>query len=79
MNGNEVVIPVDWHRIDIVAAIHKAGFTMRALSTSAGLAPDTLKNALARSYPKGEQIIADVLGTTPEHIWPSRYSYKRRM
>ncbi|CDH05020.1 DNA-binding protein Ner [Xenorhabdus bovienii str. oregonense] len=78
MNGNEV-ISHDWHRIDIVAAIHKAGFTMRELSTAAGLAPDTLKNALARSYPKGEQIIAGVLGTTPEHIWPSRYSYKRRM
>ncbi|WP_072059797.1 helix-turn-helix domain-containing protein, partial [Xenorhabdus griffiniae] len=54
-------------------------FTMRELSTLAGLAPDTLKNALSRSYPKGEKIIADVLETTPEHIWPSRYSYKRRM
>ncbi len=78
MNGNEVVNH-DWHRIDIVAAIHKAGFTMRELSTAAGLAPDTLKNALHRHYPKGERIIADVLGTMPEHIWPSRYSYKRRM
>ena len=43
----------DWHRIDMVAELHKRGVTMRGLSASAGLKPDTLKNALARSYPKG--------------------------
>ncbi|MDA8510945.1 MULTISPECIES: helix-turn-helix domain-containing protein [Enterobacteriaceae] len=64
----------DWHRIDIVAALHKCGFTMRYLSVSAGLKPDTLKNALARSYPKGERIIADALNTEPASIWPSRYN-----
>ncbi len=47
---------------------------MRGLSTSAGLKPDTLKNALHRSYPKGERIIADALNVTPASIWPSRYN-----
>lgn len=51
MDRNEVS-HADWHRIDIVAALHKEGVTMRDLSTQAGLKPDTLKNALARSYPK---------------------------
>lgn len=71
MQINEVA--KDWHRVDIVAALHKRGTTMRELSCQAGLKPDTLKNALARSYPKGERIIADALETVPEFIWPSRY------
>lgn len=78
MDRNEVS-PIDWHRIDIVAALHKEGFTMRDLSTEAGLKPDTLRNALARSYPKGERIIATALGLTPEQIWPSRYINKVNM
>lgn len=63
----------DWNRIDIVAALHKQGISIRELSVRAGLKPDTLKNALSRAYPKAERIIADALGVAPEHIWPSRY------
>ena len=66
----------DWHRIDIVAALHKRGVTMRGLSEGAGLKPDTLKNALHRSYPKGERIIANALDMEPANIWPSRYLRK---
>ncbi|EPP7669412.1 helix-turn-helix domain-containing protein, partial [Yersinia enterocolitica] len=47
--------------------------TMRDLSVEAGLAADTLKNALYRPYPKGEKIIAQALGLEPAKIWPSRY------
>ncbi|XWJ90941.1 helix-turn-helix domain-containing protein [Phytobacter ursingii] len=72
MQRNEV--PRDWHRIDIVAALHKCGLTMRGLSVSAGLKPDTLKNALSRAYPKGERIIANALNVEPSSIWPSRYN-----
>lgn len=49
---------------------------MRGLSKNAGLSADTLKNALHRSYPKGERIIADALGVEPANIWPSRYLSK---
>lgn len=63
----------DWNRIDIVAALHKQGVSIRELSVRAGLKPDTLKNALSRAYPKAERIIAEALGVAPEHIWPSRY------
>ncbi|BBQ81721.1 transcriptional regulator [Klebsiella sp. WP3-W18-ESBL-02] len=72
MQRNEV--SCDWHRIDIVAALHKRGLTMRGLSVSVGLKPDTLKNALHRAYPKGERIIADALNVDPSSIWPSRYN-----
>ncbi|MCM2845637.1 helix-turn-helix domain-containing protein [Escherichia coli] len=47
----------DWHPADIIA----------------GLAPVTLANALTRSWPRGEKLIADALETSPEIIWPSRY------
>lgn len=66
----------DMHRIDIVAALHKKGLSVKALSIESGLAPSTLSNALNRPWPKGEQIIAEALGMEPCDIWPSRYSDK---
>ncbi|ENL4045385.1 transcriptional regulator [Serratia marcescens] len=79
MNKRNEVEPVDMHRIDIVAALHKQGTTMRELSRAAGLSPDTLKNALYRSYPKGEKIIAKALDTQPSAIWPSRYPQQQQV
>lgn len=73
MNRLEATKVNDWHRVDIVAALHKRGLSVRGLSVEAGLSPSTLKNALARSYPKGERIIAEAIGLTPQQIWPSRY------
>lgn len=64
----------DWHRADIRAALEKRGTNLRTLSTAAGLAADTLRNALVRPWPKGEQIIAGAIGVTPDVIWPSRYT-----
>lgn len=63
----------DWHSADIIAALKKRGTSMAAESRRAGLSSSTLANALTRHWPKGEKLIADVLGVTPEHIWPSRY------
>ena len=64
----------DWERVDIVYALKKKGTTLAALSRQSGLNPRTLNNALDRRYPKGERIIAEALGVTPEIIWPSRYA-----
>lgn len=66
----------DMHRIDIVAVLHKKGLTVKDLSLEAGLSAGTLSNALSRPWPKGEKIIADALGMTPEDIWPSRYEQR---
>ncbi|HCL5074340.1 TPA: helix-turn-helix domain-containing protein [Salmonella enterica] len=63
----------DWHSADIIAALKKRGTSLSALSRQAGLASSTLANALNRRWPKGERLIAEALGVTPEHIWPSRY------
>ncbi len=77
MKRNEVVC-ADWHRADIVAAVHKLGKTMRDISKDAGLSADTLKNALDRRYPKGERLIAEAIGEEPSTIWPSRYNKQQQ-
>ncbi|MPQ72077.1 helix-turn-helix domain-containing protein, partial [Pseudomonas sp. MWU12-2323] len=56
----------DWHRADIVAALHKAGWSLRKLSEGAGLSAGTLKSALDRPYPKAEAIIASAIGLDPK-------------
>lgn len=64
----------DWHRADVVAALHKKGWSLRALSRQHGLSDGTLKSALDAPYLKAERIIADAIGTLPESIWPERYA-----
>jgi Ner family transcriptional regulator len=59
---------------DIVAAVRKAGWSLRKLSIKAELSPGALNNALDRSWPKAERIIAAAIGVEPETIWPSRYA-----
>lgn len=66
----------DWHRADIKSALEKRGITLRELSRSAGLSPDSLRNVFTRSWPRAELIIAQALETTPDVIWPSRYLSK---
>ena len=65
---------LDWHSADIVAALRKSGWSLRALSVSFGLKPTTLAAALDRPYPKGEKCIADAICVKPWEIWPSRYN-----
>ncbi len=65
----------DWHRADIVAAVRKAGWSLRRLGAHHGYsATNALTNALARPWAKGECIIAEAIGVDPATIWPSRYS-----
>lgn len=64
----------DWHPADIIAALHKRGTSMAAVSREAGLASSTLANVLKRSWPKGEWLIAQALHVHPATIWPTRYA-----
>ncbi|EOW5646826.1 DNA-binding transcriptional regulator SfsB [Escherichia coli O84:H14] len=64
---------LDWHKADIIAAVHKKGTSLAALSRGVGLGSSTLANALTRSWPKGEKIISTAIGVGPWIIWPSRY------
>lgn len=64
----------DWHRADVVAALHKAGHSIRSLTKASGYkSPTTLSQALNQPWPKGEAIIAKALNMRPQDIWPSRY------
>lgn len=64
-----------WHNADIIAAVKKAtGKSLRQLSVANGLSAGTLQQALHRSYPKAEGIIAAAIGVAPSTIWPSRYN-----
>lgn len=63
----------DWHPADIVAALHKKGWSLRKLSVHHGYAPTVLRQAVARRWPKGERLIAQAIGVEPGLIWPSRY------
>ncbi|AYH02555.1 MULTISPECIES: helix-turn-helix domain-containing protein [Pectobacterium] len=67
------MIDKDWHPADIIAGLRKKGTTLAAVSREAGLASSTLANALTKHWPKGEKLIAEALGVSPEEIWPSRY------
>ncbi|ECA7919362.1 transcriptional regulator [Salmonella enterica subsp. enterica serovar Chichester] len=67
------MIKQDWHSADIIAALHKRGTSLAAVSREAGLASSTLANALSRPWPKGEWLIARALNLHPAEIWPARY------
>ena len=68
----------DWHRADIIAELHKRGWSMRQLSFANGYSNGcALKTALDRPWPKGERMIAEALGLSPEEIWPSRYQARQ--
>ena len=64
----------DWHQADILAALHKAGWTLAALGKFHGLSRSTLTHAFNRDYPAAEQRIAEAIGVTPQAIWPSRWN-----
>ncbi|MGY4045004.1 helix-turn-helix domain-containing protein [Aeromonas piscicola] len=63
----------DWPRAYIRAVLAAKGISLRDLSRNQGLSEDTLRNALYRHWPKGEQLIANAIGEPPATIWPSRY------
>lgn len=66
----------DWHRADIVAALHKKGWSVARLARAHGLSPSTLRSALDKPYPKSERLIAEAIGVEPEAIWPERFAQR---
>jgi Predicted transcriptional regulator len=68
----------DWHKADIKAAVEKKGWNLSALSLASGLPEHSCKNAINGRNIRGEQVIAKLLGVTPEIIWPSRFKQPRK-
>jgi Ner family transcriptional regulator len=65
-----------WHRADVIAALRKAGWSLRQLSLAHGLSQSALHKAFAGPYPKAERLVAEAIGVQPMEIWPSRYDAK---
>ncbi len=67
--------PRDWDAIDVKAALHKRGITLKMIAMKHGLtSTSTLSVALSRHYPRSEARIAAALDLSPKDIWPSRYN-----
>lgn len=66
----------DWHPADVVAALHKRGWSLRRLAAAHGYA--TIHPALRVRWQQAERIIADAIGVHPRAIWPSRYDTRGR-
>jgi Ner family transcriptional regulator len=67
-------IRTDWDREYIKYRIRSEYGSMVACAACFGVDPSVIKRALRVPYPKAERVIAVALATTPEQIWPSRYS-----
>ncbi len=67
----------DWDNWDVRRALGKRGLSMADLARQNNLAPATLREVFRKvGYHKGERIVAEALGMTPEQIWPSRHIKK---
>lgn len=72
--GAKKPVSSDWHPADVLAALHKAGWSLRQLALEHGYRHrSSFSVALRQPYPKVEAIIARALGRRPQDIWPSRY------
>ena len=64
----------DWHRADVLAALKKRGWTLKAVGQQAGYAnEDSAYHVLRTAMPRVEEVIARILALPPQTIWPSRY------
>lgn len=64
----------DWPAAYIIAELRLRGWSLRKLSAAHGLGPTRLSDVFRQSFPKGEAIIAEVLGIPAFTLWPSRYN-----
>lgn len=64
---------IDWHPADVIAALWKLGTSLQRIAREHRYHPTSLNLALRKPWPKAERIIADVIGTPVQEIWPSRY------
>lgn len=65
----------DWHPEDVKAALRKKGTTLTALSLQNGFSECLVRRVIGSGRSARVQaIIADILGTKPQAIWPSRYN-----
>lgn len=67
----------DWHRADVIAALHKQGWSVASLAREHKLGESTIRSALDKPYPKSERLIAEAIGVAPAEIWPERFAARQ--
>ena len=74
-NSTKKTSQEDWHPADIVAALHKRGYTLRDIAREEGLNDSsTLSKAMVQSYPAGERRLAKYAGVPVQDMFPTRYT-----
>lgn len=63
----------DWTAARIKERLRQRGFTLTDVNARCGYAPNTIYNVFRSPAPLAERVIADIIGVTPQDIWPSRY------
>lgn len=64
----------DWDIHAITAELRRRGLTFADLGRANGVNVRAVRDALYKSSPKNEHIIAEALGLDAAQIWPSRYT-----
>ena len=74
-NGVKKASRKDWHPADIVAALHKRGYTLRDIAREERLCDSsTLSKAMVTSYPAAERRLAKYAGVPVQVMFPTRYA-----
>src|ERR1700691_2264316 len=68
----------DWDAMSIVAAVHRAGTSLRQIAFAHGLVESTVRAALRHSSPCSEKLIAEALNLPVVKIWPERVRARRQ-
>ena len=64
---------------DIKAELRRRGWNLAKLSRETGVPHSTLKMSFfAKACPKGDFVIAEVLGLSVHQVWPDRYDPQGR-
>lgn len=69
----------NWHRADVVAAIHKLDQSLTELALSNKRSESALRVALTHPRTPSNKIIADFLGKELHEIWPAWFDNKGRL
>ena len=72
---NDLNKPVseDWCKAKIKYELALAGYSFYSLSRKHGYGLGSLQIVVHHPWPKGERIVSEAIGATPQVIWPSRY------
>jgi Ner family transcriptional regulator len=70
---------INWHRADVVAAIHKRDTNLSELARKHGRSESALRVAITHPRKPSNEIIAAFLGKELHEIWPAWFDKKGRL